>query len=258
MRSTSETEQADDQRHRDQADPEIAAEHQDVEPDIGADHVERAVGEVDHGQHAEDQRKADREQHVDRAQREAGKQLQRDQIETETGHALSPAGDARPRRGTPRLRRQALWPELLAGAQVLLIGLVGADDLEDIGFIAHILRLRLDHQYRLHRLMVAFAIILRSLVEVVFQRFQRRDDLVGVDAARILDGGEHGADAAIAERAIVGRQLAVIHLAEGAVERLGRGEFVLDAPNRTNIRRPRRRRPAGPPRPGSHGKAAAR
>ena len=78
--------------------------------------------------------------------------------------------------------------------------------------------------------MVAFAIVLRSLVEVVFQRFQRRDDLVGVDAAGILDGSQHGAGAAIAERAIVSRQLAVIHLAEGAVERLGRGEFVLKPP----------------------------
>src|SRR6202011_187333 len=32
------------------------------------------------------------------------------------------------------------------------------------------------------------------------------------------------------ERAVVGRQFAVIHLAEGVVERLGGGELVLDAP----------------------------
>ena len=67
-----EPEQADDQRHRDQANPEIATEHQDVDPDIGADHVERAMGEIHDSQHAEDQRQPDREQHVDRAERQPG------------------------------------------------------------------------------------------------------------------------------------------------------------------------------------------
>src|SRR6202790_3558689 len=78
--------------------------------------------------------------------------------------------------------------------------------------------------------MVAFTIILRSLVEVVLQRFQRRDHLIGIDTARILDRGEHGAYTAIAERTVVGRQLAVIHLLERLVERLGGGELVLDTP----------------------------
>src|SRR5258706_16107492 len=78
--------------------------------------------------------------------------------------------------------------------------------------------------------MIAPAIILRPLVEIVLQRLQRRDHLVGVDAACILDGGKHRANAAIAERAVVRRQPPVIHLAEGVIERLGGSEFVLDAP----------------------------
>ena len=127
-----EAEQADRQRHRDQADPEISAEREDVDTDIGADHVKRTVGEVDHGQHAEDQRKTDRKQHVDRAQRQAGKQLQSDQIEAQTGHAL-PQKPVRADNDTRRFTTSGFMTEFLAAAQICLIGLVGADDVEDIG-----------------------------------------------------------------------------------------------------------------------------
>ena len=102
-----EPEQANRQRHRDQADPEVSAERQHVKPGIGSDHVKGAVGEIDHGQHAEDQGKTDREQHIDRAERQTGEQLQCNQIKAQAGHALSPTA-ARARWGTRRPRYQAL------------------------------------------------------------------------------------------------------------------------------------------------------
>ena len=140
-----------------------------------------------------------------------------------------PRREARPQ-GRASIATTGLVAQIRATAQVGLVRLVGADDLENVGLVAHVLGLRLDHQYRLHRLMVACTIIFRSLVEIVFERFQRRDDLVGVNAAGILDGGKDAANAAIAQRAVVGRQLAVIHLAEPVIERLRGGELVLKAP----------------------------
>src|SRR5262249_21444965 len=105
---------ADRQRHRDQADPEIAAQHQDVNADIGADHEECAMGKIDHGQHAENQGKTDRKQHINRAEREPGEQLQCNEVEAQTGHVKPSMRIAKERERAelahPRFRHQALWP----------------------------------------------------------------------------------------------------------------------------------------------------
>ena len=96
------------------------------------------MGEIDHGQHAEDQRKTDRKQHIDRAQRQAGKQLQRDQIEAQTRHGF-PHKPARAGNATRGFTTSGFMTEFRAAPQIGFIGFVGRDDLEDIGLIAQFL-----------------------------------------------------------------------------------------------------------------------
>src|SRR4051812_12730522 len=73
---------------------------------------------------------------------------------------LRSADPPRKGEGIPRRRGLRLMPKRLAAAQVLFIRLFGADDVEDIGFVLRIGRLRLDDQHRLHRLVIAFAVVL--------------------------------------------------------------------------------------------------
>ena len=49
------------------------SEHEDAE--VGPEHVQRPVGEVDHGQEAEDERQSDRQQHEDHPEHEAREDL---------------------------------------------------------------------------------------------------------------------------------------------------------------------------------------
>src|SRR5260221_14258908 len=58
------------------------------------------------------------------------------------------------------------------------------DDLEQIHVALHVrLLFGYEDKHRLNRLMVAFAVALRLLSNVVFEVFQSRDDLVGLGAA---------------------------------------------------------------------------
>ena len=80
-----------------------------------------------------------------------------------------------------------------------------------------------EHKDRLHRLMVAFAIVLRTFCDVVFQLFQRRDHLVGIGASGRLHGKQQRIDAGEAVGAIIGRDCATIRRAEGIVEASAEG-----------------------------------
>ena len=78
--------------------------------------------------------------------------------------------------------------------------------------------------------MVAFAIVFRPLVVIVFEGLHRLDHLVGIRGACSLGAHEHRLDPGIAERTVVGRNLAAVHSAEFIVELLGGRDLVLDAP----------------------------
>ncbi len=105
-----------------------------------------------------------------------------------------------------------------------------AEDREDVVGGLHVLRLRLDDQHRLDRLVVAFPEALGALVEIGLQRLHRGDDLVGLDRARGLHAFQHRADAGIAERAVIGGHGAVVGGAEAVVEGLGGRHGVLQPP----------------------------
>jgi hypothetical protein len=70
-RSAQQADAAHHQRRDQQAEPEAAGERLEVHAEEGAHHEEGAVGEVHHRQHAEDQRQADGQQRIDRAERDA-------------------------------------------------------------------------------------------------------------------------------------------------------------------------------------------
>src|SRR5690606_25181508 len=65
-----------------------------------------------HHQHAEDQRQADGEQHIDRAERKPGEQLHGEKVECQTGHRmLQKTVRATMARTVPLTTwGQALWP----------------------------------------------------------------------------------------------------------------------------------------------------
>jgi hypothetical protein len=94
------------QRGGDQAEPEAAGIAVEKDPDIGADHEEGAVGEVDDVHQPEDQRQADADEDVDRPERDAGHELQREQVEGEAADAEVGHGSALPAAG----RRIPLMP----------------------------------------------------------------------------------------------------------------------------------------------------
>src|SRR4051794_29327055 len=105
--------------------------------------------------------------------------------------------------GSGRVAEFAAAPQ-----QVFGTGVAG-DDREQIVVIGHRrLLLGLKHQHRLHRLMVAFAILLRPLGQVIFERLQRGDHLVGLGTAGRLHGLQQRANAGIAIGAVVGRNSA--------------------------------------------------
>src|SRR3546814_18829447 len=85
--------------------------------------------------------------------------------------------------------RSGLLAQILAGTEILLIRGIDPDDVEDVVLVLHVLALRFNKQDRLHRLMVAATVVLRALVEVIFQGFHRRDHLVGIGRTGILDRG---------------------------------------------------------------------
>ncbi len=78
--------------------------------------------------------------------------------------------------------------------------------------------------------MIAFAIVLRPLVIVVFQRFDGGDHLVGIKTAGGLRSHQQRLHATIAEGTVVRRNLAAMQLAETIVERLRGRDLVLDPP----------------------------
>src|SRR5215213_3771513 len=80
----------------------------------------------------------------------------------------SETSDLRASRSLPasgeRCLASRLVAELLAGAQDLLVAGLRLHDVEDVRLVLHLgFRLRLDHQHRLHRLVVAFAEVLLAL-----------------------------------------------------------------------------------------------
>jgi len=77
---------AHNQRNGNQTKPEVPSQREEKQPDIGSNHIEGAMREVHHCQHAEYQRQADSEQHIDCTERQTREQLQRDQIETQACH----------------------------------------------------------------------------------------------------------------------------------------------------------------------------
>src|SRR3977135_2668318 len=90
---------------------------------------------------------------------------------------------ARDGRAPVRSDGSGLVAERFAGAQVLLIRLFGRDHIEYVGVALLWRRFGFNNEDRLHRLVIAFAIILRTFVIIVLQRFDRSDHLVGVEAA---------------------------------------------------------------------------
>jgi hypothetical protein len=96
---------------------------------LGAPHVKRAVCEIDDGEHAEDERQADRQQHIERPQRDAGEQLQPQALHVNPAMkapAASASNESPPARGS-------LVAKLLAATQVGRFGRVGAGDFEHVG-----------------------------------------------------------------------------------------------------------------------------
>ena len=78
--------------------------------------------------------------------------------------------------------------------------------------------------------MVARAVVLRALVEIVLELAHRRADFIAVGGARVAHRFEHGAHPAVAEGAVVRRHRAAMGPAELVVECLGGGDRVLQAP----------------------------
>ena len=64
-------ERCDDDRREQKADPERTGPVDDLEAHVGAQHVERPVGEIDHPKHAENKRQSCRQQEQEEAQTEA-------------------------------------------------------------------------------------------------------------------------------------------------------------------------------------------
>ena len=92
--------------------------------------------------------------------------------------------------------------ELLTGAEELLVRRLRVEDFENVPLIPHLgLRLRLDDQHRLHRLMVAFAEVLLSLVRIVLHGLHRSDDFVGL-VLPVFDALQKAVHAGIAERTV--------------------------------------------------------
>ena len=73
-------EQADGDRRDQQPPPEAAGQRGDPEPGIGADHEQRAMREIHHAQHAEDDRQAERDHDQDRAEGNSGEELHGDEF----------------------------------------------------------------------------------------------------------------------------------------------------------------------------------
>ena len=78
--------------------------------------------------------------------------------------------------------------------------------------------------------MVAFAVVLRAFVEVVFELPHRVDHFVGVNRARVFNCGEHTFDTGITQRAIVGRNRTRVGFAIAIIQRLGAWDGVLKPP----------------------------
>ena len=89
-------EEADEERRQDERRPVADAEigEQQV-ADEGAEHVERAVGEVDDAQQAEDDREAEAEHRVERAVDQADEELAEEGLDGDAedhGHRITPPG----------------------------------------------------------------------------------------------------------------------------------------------------------------------
>ena len=74
------------ERHQHQAHPEVSGLREQPHAHVRADHEECAVREIHYRQHAEDQRQPERDQHVHRAERDAGDDLQQQKIEGYSSH----------------------------------------------------------------------------------------------------------------------------------------------------------------------------
>ena len=87
---TQQSDRARRQWHQQQAEPKAAGQPQAVDTEKSAHHEKSAMGKVHHGEHAKNQRQTDRQQRVHRAQRNAGHQLQGQQLGRDFKHAALP------------------------------------------------------------------------------------------------------------------------------------------------------------------------
>ncbi len=87
-----ETKRSDQQRREDQAEPELTGALHHGERDVRAEHVERAVREVDDVHHPEDQRQARREDEKQGAERDAVQRLLDRDFGTHPGKLLGREG----------------------------------------------------------------------------------------------------------------------------------------------------------------------
>src|SRR3954453_4348498 len=109
--------------------------------------------------------------------------------------------------------------QLTATAQHVVGASVVGENGEQIVVVGHGgLLFGLQDQPWLHRLVVAFAVVLRTLGQVVLQLLQGIDHLVGISAPRGLHGRQQRPDAGITVGAVVGRDGAAIGCLEGGVE----------------------------------------
>ena len=133
-----EAERADDERGQDQREPEALREPETRERDVRAQHVERAVREVDDGHQPEDQAEPDGHEHEDAAEHEPGEDLGGERGERDVGaSAHAPLAARRcTTRGPFRRRcgRAPRWPATLPTTSKRPhspFDLLGRADLED-------------------------------------------------------------------------------------------------------------------------------
>ena len=91
-------EHGDDDERREQRQPEIPGRHHDDDADIGAEHEQFAMREIDHVHDAEDQRQAGSDQRQDHAGDDAIDRLNQNEIEGD----VVEKGAERVHRQTPR------------------------------------------------------------------------------------------------------------------------------------------------------------
>ena len=105
---------ADQQRGDDEARPEADAAA-DLEAEIGAEHVEAGMGEIEHAHHAEDQRQAARHHEQQHAVEHAVQRREGDELQHRARAKASARARAAERRARPPAARLRSGPLHLAG-----------------------------------------------------------------------------------------------------------------------------------------------